>query len=205
MKFKKWPVAAALLILLAVTLGILLEINWPASFFQEKILKKSTAQVFIDQDKLYLQFAITPPDQAVVERFTNDLGWSDQWLKGISLSLDQVSQDRLAVSLPAQLILHFTDRSLSFKSHNLSLARPVISQREVRLATGSSKLEFKAGSVDDYYLEVIDPVPLLSQATISGVVSLSQKAEPLFLSLAKIAKITVRVDGKYIEGEVILK
>lgn len=206
MKFNKWQVFASLLILLAVILAaIFLQSDWPTNFLTDQFLKKSTAQVFIDQGKLYLQFTITPSDQAAVAQFTNNVGWSDHWLQGISLTVDQATLDRLATSLPAELRLQFTDRSLSFRSSNLSLVRPLIGQQSLRIASGSSELEFTARSDSDYYLRVVDPQPLLAQATSSGVVSLSQKVEPLFLSLKKIAEVIVRVDGKYIEGEVILK
>ncbi len=172
--------------------------------FKESILEKSTADLYISGNRVYLDFKITKDDETGAKIFFQNLG-ADAFYKGASFELDQNTILGLSKVLPTKFTLIFKPGSIGFKNYQAVLLKPAVSGQRYEFATASSKAVLNFTDNRDFSLEAIDPRQLVEEATSTGKLNLSQKAESLFPILGKVGKIYLMVTGKDIEGEVTLK
>lgn len=175
-------------------------------FLDTKIFRKeSTANIYIQNDQLKIDFQIIDEDFQKAANFSNNLGISSDWLLGVSLTLDQRSLFALKQVLPLNPNLNFSDNSLNFSSTKNSDLNSSLPVQNYEISTGSAKLTLSVRGSNDYNLEVIQPDLIVKFATISGQVYLSSQVEQLFPIMSKIAKIVLVVKGKNVSGNILLK
>lgn len=168
---------------------------------------ESSADLLLTEGRINVKFNITNQDKALAEQFFKNLGDEQLFQKGISLELDKNSLNQLSASLPTSVKLYFDSDSdeLSFKSSRFNLLTTSLVRHQYQYASSSASINLQVFSNQDYSLEISNPETLLKEATSSGQINLSKKAESLFPILEKIAKIELRVNGKNINGEIKLK
>lgn len=169
------------------------------------LIPKSTAEISISGEKLVIKFNILDKDKKAVSDFSSNLNVRDNWIEGISLSLDKKSLDGLAPILPAKVNLKFTSKRADFISSDLPSLRTSAGSTKYEFSTGSAGLKLNMRGEQDYGLEINKPEQLLNYATMSGQITLSKKLDPVFPLFSKIARIELRVNGKNINGFVELK
>lgn len=208
------PVVLLLILVILLGLGLLKNPNLflnlkdfslkAINFSKEKIdLNKSFAEVFLDGEKLVFKFDISPDDLEGAKSFSNALGLKDQkFLEGFSIDLDKSTKDKISSIFPNKLFLDFDGKKLKFKSSSISFLKSSLGKKDFKFATGSGKINLNYQNGQDFELNLEKPKDLVTYATISGNLSLSQKIDFLFPIAGKIAKIDLRVSGKTIEGEI---
>ncbi len=167
--------------------------------------QKSTAEVFLEGNKIKARFNIGPKDKPSALAFSQNLGIGDGWMSGVSATLDDQSLEKLSKILPVKLNLKFSGEGASFETLGLPSLESGLSKSEYNFATESGRLTLKTQDNNDFSLEVSDPGPLLNYATVSGQFRASAKVVEMVPILSKMAKIEVRVNGKNVRGEVKLK
>ncbi|MBI3485873.1 hypothetical protein HY025_02905 [Candidatus Daviesbacteria bacterium] len=202
--FRQKLLSVGLVIILILAIAFLL-IFQNQSWVKEKLVQKSTADIFIQGNHLKINFKVKDSGQAKLNSLINNLGVSNDFLNGISLELDSASLAKLSKSLPTQVKLQINDKQISFQGSNTSLLSTGLPNQSFHFASASSSINLKFVSDENYDLEIIDPEPLAVFATSSGTLHLSNKLQGLFPILSKIAKINLVVNGKSLNGELLLK
>lgn len=174
--------------------------------YQGKVFaEKSTARVFTESGKVNIQFKIVKSDRNALTQFNQKLGVGEEYLKGISLDLDDVTIKKLADFLPLDLTLLVTPDKVDVKSGIVpGFASSLITETK-EFSTGSGKLKMSQFSSSEFKLEIADPEPLLKYATESGQFVLSDKLIPLFPILARVGTIEMSVNGKSVSGNIKVK
>lgn len=195
------------LLLVLLTLLIISHKNLIITFWKESsFTPKSSAEVFLDGEKVRLNFKIIAEDRAKSLEFAGRLGASKDWLsQGIALDLDKESELKLKELLPLKLSINFEGKKLSFKNSSLLSLRSSLPGERIDFATGSAKFSLRSANIEDFDLKAIEPKQLMEYATSSEIISLSKKVYGVFPILGNIAKMEMSVSGKNISGEILLK
>ncbi len=167
--------------------------------------EKSTARVFIENNKLNIEFKVASKDKVALSQINQKLGSEDAYLEGVSIGLDETSIKKLANFLPLELDLQITPDRVEFRSGIVpGFASSLITETK-EFSTGSATLKMSQYSASEIKLNITDPEPLLRYATESGKFVLSDKLLPLFPILARVGTIEMSVNGKSVSGEVAFK
>lgn len=184
---------------------IFLKVDFIERFLGQAVFEKSSASLSILDKKLSIKFNITNSDREIADSFAQNLGVDPTFYNGILIEVDPSTLERISGNLPSLLTVDFNPDRLTFSSpKKIKLSSSQV-QNEYNFATGSSQINLKVLSDRDFELKISDPKFLVDYATHSSKLVLSQKLEPLFPIISKIGKITVKVNGKNIDGEIQLK
>lgn len=217
LKSKIWLITG-LIILILLAAGIFVKIAFDTNlfgsefrtlvlgYFQKNPFKESSAVKISSSDSsLNLDFNILEKDNANFVLFVKNWFGVEEAINNLKFGIDNNIKVFLSQSLPADLKLNVTEKSLTFNSNTFSgLQNPLI-KNDLDFATGSSKLDVEYSDASKYHLKIENPVDLANYATSSGILTTSQKLEGLFKSLPKVATIELSVNGKNISGQIVLK
>lgn len=211
--FKKRFLLAVILSVLLVFSAVVLTVTQiiPNQKFLRQVIEdtlkveRSSADVFIEGNHLNFKFKIVKKETQNFGQFAQNLGVNVSVFENLSIELDKDSLEKISPILPVTLFLEFEPKSVKFSDKSLSPLKSAISKSEFEFATGSGKLVLNAKSAQDFYMKLTDPKPLLEYATASGQINLANKTYAMFPILEKIARMELRVNGRYVSGEVILK
>lgn len=190
--------AGIIIAVLLLSLALFLYLNYQTR-------QKSQAQLSFNDSSVNASFQINSKDQQNMQQFSNNLGVSTDWTRGITLKFDQDTVNFLSKVLPKKLSLSFAPKEVDFNNQGLSLLNSSLPAQSYRLATGSANLNLKRVSNESFTLDMIDPAPLLRYATSSGKLYLSNELQGLFPILDKIATIELKVNGGDLQGQIKLK
>jgi hypothetical protein len=191
------------LILISLTAILLLSLS---AFYlnQQGYFQKSQVNLTTDNQSINASFKIAQKDQANVTAFSQNLGVSEEWTKGIHLKLDLGSSNFMN-NLPPQLLLRFNPKEVNFESPGLPLLNSALPSKDYHFATESGKLDLRRISDKSYTLSITDPEPLAKYATSSSQLYFSNQLRTLFPILSKIATIELKMNGGSLRGVVRLK
>ena len=166
----------------------------------------SSVEIYREQNQLRLDFEIDEEDSEVFEQLSARLGISEEWKKGIGLTLDNESLDRLTSHLPLRAGIDVEDNKILITSLGLkSFLHSGVSGERITFATGSGQLDLSAGN-EEYELKLKEPKELVRYATESGKMNLSNKVTSgLFSLMEKVDTIELSLKGKSLEGEIGLR
>lgn len=206
-------VIATSLLLIGLIVGLLIlypsQRNIPVlinSFLEKVNLKeKSYARLSYEGNTINLNFDITPADLEKALRLSKKLNIKDDWMEGISLTLDPKTVNLLKGNLPEKITLVFEDEGISFSSPSSPLLKSSLSGRNYQIATTSGSLTLNASSERDYDLKIVEPLAVLTYADASGKVYLSTKADGLLPILKKVARIEIESRNGEVKGELKIK
>lgn len=183
--------------------SVLLGLSWGVVLLNKfQPFSPSFVRVYLEGSQIKLQFSLQGKDQGSFSQFSRNLG-IPQLASGVFLEVNSGSKKYLNNLLPVKLNLRITPKRVDFYSTGTTLRSTLVGS-ENQLATLSGKLDLKSNSNRDFSLEIDNPADLVKEATLSGQIYLSKQFDPL-LVLGKIAKISMRVNGSYINGKIILK
>ena len=154
--------------------------------------------------QLRMQFTVAEKDQEGAARFSQSLGVSGNWQKGIEVGLDDKTLTQLEPFLPLQADMSFEEKKIVLSSRSFSFLKSALPQSGTEFATGSGKLSFN-GEGNNYHLKIEKPTDLLVYATSSGKLSLSKKINSVFSIGDKVATIELNLAGKNLDGEIVLR
>lgn len=205
------------IIILATGLLVGLYILYPDNFmtpfvqsFQQRIgVQKLTAasssvDISATGGQLRLQFSIVDKDREAVKQFSENLGFGEDWEKGIEMGLDDKSIKQLTPFLPLRANVAFENKKVLISSKSFSFLKSALPETGSDFATGSGRVRF-VGEGSKYHLQVSEPRDLLIYATSSGTLSLSKKLSSLFSIGDKVATIELNLNGKSLDGAIVLK
>lgn len=175
------------------------------SFQKNPFKKTSELKVSLVDKKLNLTFEILEEDKSAFNAFVNNWFGVNEEIKTLSFGIDDNIAQALKPSLPTNLSLKITDKSLSVNSAIIPGLQNALIKSDFELATGSSRLELEYSDPSKYQLKIEDPMDLANYATESGKLTASKKLEGLFKSLPKVATMDLSVNGKNISGSIVLK
>lgn len=167
--------------------------------------EKSTVKVWTEEKALKLEFNITREDKQKMQSFNKNLNIDDDYLKGVSLELDDESIQRLKEFLPLNIALTIEPNKVTFGSSILPTFASSLIKETKEFATGEGKLKFTKSTDTEFQLILENPKPLLQYATESGKVMMSDKLHLLFPILDRVGTIEMLVNGKSVSGEIRLK
>ena len=193
-------------ILLVTVISIFLYFDFKGKNFLSylNLVDQSKANISLDGKKVIFNFKIADADWQKVQSLSTNLGINSEWVKGLSIELDENSISYIDQSLPSEVFLNFSDKKIELSSSIFPSLSSALPSKRYEIATQSSSLSLLISSETDYELNLKEPATLLKYATISGQVSLSEKLDPLFPIISKIDTIKVDVKGKNIKGEITL-
>lgn len=201
MKLKKEQLFNFLLPLLVIV--VLISV---AAFLLLRQKSQSRVYLSLDNQTLKVNFQVSPSDRAEVDDLNNRLGLDPNWTKGLTVSLDASSAGYLRSELPTTLIVSFNPGLIRFHSPNRQLllqnSQP---GTEYHFASSSGSLDFKKIDQMSFSLLIHDPAVVITEASHSGSLYLSDRLQPLWPILQKVATIDLKVLGKNINGEIKLK
>lgn len=174
----------------------------------QNIFDSSKARVFIDGQKVFATFTIAPKDRESLEKFSRNLGLEEDFTKGVAVGLDEQSVNFLKNFLPKEVNLQIRPKSIEFQSQvPLGLLSQVSEEKFLQSASGDGNFKVKDLGGGSFEVEIDNPEQVLSSATASGQLKLSQEASDrsLWQMLAKLAKIKVSVDRHTLWGVVVLR
>ncbi len=205
------------IVILIVGLLVGLFVLYPENFirplvqsFQSKLgmqkLTDSGSSVDISSTKgqVRFQFAVLEKDKEAAARFSRNLGVSEDWEKGIEIGIDDETAKDLEPLLPLKANLKFEDKKILISNKSFSFLKSALPRSGTEFATGSGKLSF-VGEGSKYQLKVTAPEDLMIYATSSGTLSFSKKMSSLFSIGDKIATIELNLNGKSLDGAIVLK
>lgn len=209
---KRFLLSVILSVLLIFSLAVLIItqiIPNQKYFFQflQKSLKgeSSSAEVFVDNGRLTFKFKIVKKDELNTGQFAQNLGIKNSVFENFSLELDKNSLDKIGPILPVKVDLDITPKRIWFSNTGLNPLKSGLSKTTYNFATRSGKLDLKVNSPQDFDMQIIDPKVILEDATSSGKINLTSKSYAMFPILAKIDRIELRVNGRNVSGEIMLK
>lgn len=166
----------------------------------QNVFYTSKAQVFLDGQQVVATFTVVPKDRENVEQFSRNLGLEEDFTRGIAVSLDEQSVSFLKNFLPKEINLRIRPKSIEFGAQLLAEDELLLS------ATGEGSFKVQDFGGGSFEVEIDNPEQVLSSATRSGKLRLSQGAldRSLWQMLSKLAKIKVSVDGHTLWGVVVL-
>lgn len=168
-------------------------------------VERSSVDVFIEGNHLNFKFKIVKKETPNFSKFAQNLGVNLSVFDNLSLELDKDSLEKISSILPVTLFLEIDPKSIKFSDKSLNPLKSAISKSTFNFATGSGKLELNSESAQDFYINITDPKPLLEYATASGQINLSKKTYDMFPILSKIARMELRVNGRSMSGEFVLR
>lgn len=167
--------------------------------------EKSNVRIWIENDDLKTHFTIISEDQDALNDFNQKLGIADDYLKGVSVTLDQASIKKLSEFVPIELDLKITSSGFTFSNGIIQGFASSLIRESKEYSSGSGKLKLEQYSATEYDVKIDEPGPLLQAATASGKLTMSDKLLPLFPILHRVSTIEIKVNGKSVSGEVTLK
>lgn len=167
--------------------------------------EKSTVELLTDTQSVNAKFNIAPKDQSALKQFSDNLGVSENWTKGIHLKLDMDNVNFIKQNLPQRVYLSFGPKEIDFNSQGVTILNSPLTGQTTEFATGSGKISFRKSSDQSYSVLIADPEPLVKYATMSGTLYFSKEVEGLFPILSKIATINLSVNGGNLQGRIKLK
>lgn len=159
----------------------------------------SSAQVVLNGQKVSLKVYLNPKDKMAMEQFTGNLGVGEEWLSGVTFTLDGEGATALASYLPLQAKLQIEPDKIIFGEPNQYLS-PEGSESTQEMVV--SKLSDGGTLID-----IKDPDQVLSQAVDTKQVQISDKlvSQGFWQLLSKIARIKIEIHGQKINGEIDLR
>lgn len=212
----------ALMVILLLLIGILgVKVAFKPQLLNEQILyiqnafqnisrskpwiQSSQAYINIERENVQIKFKVASGDQSLIKQFSSNLGVSEEYLSGISFEVDENTKANLEQFLPINVNLDISPKRMGFFTPGIKGLESSLIKDKLEFATGSSKLDLKVRGDKEIELEIQDPEPMLKYATNSGQINLSDKLEPLFPIMEKIATIKLEINGNHLEGEIVLK
>lgn len=204
-----------LVLLIALIVGLLVfyplknSINFETlinSFLERVNLRdKSYASLAYEGNTIKLNFDIAPEDVEKATKFSKKLDIRDDWMEGMSLTLDQKTVNLLRDSLPEKVALEFEDQGVSFSSQSSPKLKSSLSEKNYQLATTSGSLTLNASSQRDYDLKIVEPLAVLEYADAQGKIYLSTRAEGLLPLIEKVARIEIQSRNGEVKGSIRIK
>lgn len=191
--------------LILISLAALLILSFSADYLNRQgFFERSQANLAADNQSVNASFKISPKDQDNVALFSQNLGVTQNWIKGIHLKLD-LSNTNFMKNLPSKIQLKFAPKEVDFESPGLPLLNSALPSKDYHFASESGKLDLKQISDQSYTLVINDPAPLIKYATSSGQLYFSNQLRELFPILSKVATIELKVNGGTLNGSIKLK
>lgn len=178
----------------------------PMQFGEGRIVTSgSSLEILRIENNLQLRFVIDEKDQGKAEVLSDKLGVTNEWMKGISLAVDEETLNKLAEHLPLRSSITFKDSSILLTGSAFSLLQSGLPKEGVELATRSGRMQVVREN-NNYGIKIEKPADLLVDATESGKLNLSKKiSSELFQISEKISTIDLKLEGKSLEGEIKVK
>lgn len=207
--FKKtviFSVLSTFIILVALIVGFLNFGTLINSFLETVNLReKSYVNFTYEEDTINLRFDIAPMDLEQASNLSKKLDIKDDWMSGISLTLDQRSVNLLKDTFPERVALNFEDDGIRFSSPSSPKLKSSFSGSDYQIATVSGSLTLNVQSSRDYNLKIVEPWAVLKYADAQGKIYLSTRAEGLLPSLQKIARIEIESRNGEVKGKISLR
>lgn len=200
---KKLRIILAVIIFLSLLISLAV-LNLPA-LISAYPAGKSTADVSLGTSSLKIAFDLTKSDRSKLNKIASKLGISAEFAEGVEIGLDEKNTEQFKKLLPAKVYLDIEESGIKFQSESRSNLKSVLSDSTYDFATGSAKAKLKMNSDTDFTFEVENPRDALEAATSSGQMRISQRLEGIFPILEKVSTIKLRVQGKFVEGEINFK
>lgn len=204
-----------LVLLIALIIGLLAfypsknSINFETliNLFLERVSLRDRSYVKLtyEGNTINLSFDIAPEDVEEAAKFSKRLGIKDDWMEGISLTLDQKTVNLLRDNLPEKVALDFEDQGAGFSSQSSPKLKSSLLGKNYQLATATGSLTLNASSERDYDLKIVEPLAVLEYADAQGKIYLSTRAEGLLPLVEKIARIEIYSKNGEIKGKIQLK
>lgn len=217
LKSKKWQIILLLaLIIMSASIFITFAFGAAAAgqnirslfldtFYKNPFKKTSQVKASLVDSKINLNFDLIEEDKPNFASFIKTWFETEEEINSLSFGIDENTKTILAGSLPVDLKLTVTEKSLSFNSSAIPGLMNAFVKSDIEFATGSSKLNVEYSDSSKYQLKLEDPADLAHYATSSGKLTASSKLEGLFKTLPKVATIELNVSGKNISGQIRLK
>lgn len=161
--------------------------------------QSSSAQAILNGQKVSLKVYLNPKDKAAMEQFTGNLGVGEEWLSGVTFTLDEETAVALASYLPLQAKLQikpdkivFGEPDQYFSPEGTESAQEMVVSK---LSDGGTLIDIK------------DPDQVLSQAVETKQVQISDNLanQGFWQLLSKIARIKIEIYGQKVNGEIDLR
>lgn len=192
-----------IVVLIAVAAGVV---------FQTKVLSwqlsgSSRAKIYLSRHKVVAEFQIAPYDRENLGKFTHTLGAGDAFAQGFSAEVDEQTAESLKTFLPIEVKMNIFPGKIDFSSNGQSSLSRLSEGSEIfQSAAGEGALKVEDLGGRNFQIEIENPKQVLSQATVSGKLRLSQSLSTsgFWQLAAKLAKIKLKVNDRFLEGTVVL-
>lgn len=167
--------------------------------------EQSTADLYISDSQLKINFNVAEDEKEKVNLALNKLEIDPKVLEGVGFKLNEESIKKIEEVLPAKLYVNFLADGISFNTLNKPLLSSSITKDHIEYATEGGKLDLKVKGENSFELMIEEPEVLVVEASKSGKLNLSERLDRVVPTLAKIGTIELKVNGKNISGEIKFK
>jgi hypothetical protein len=193
-------------IILLVSLPLII-LGWKGAQMLD-IFPRSTATINLDDTTIHIIFNLTPQDLQKAESISQSLNISDQWIQGLSATIDEHNASTLRSFLPATLKVSFTEQGVNFEGQpamdqmiSSSLVSSLPEESHI-WATAGGTLKYQRTNTD-LRLTIDNPSTVLAQSTMSGAVNIRQELfNTLWPVTLKLDRIDVEILKDQIKGEI---
>lgn len=207
--WSKLILVVLVVVLIAVVAGAAFQtsvLSWQSFPRAEQLTGSSKVKVSLSGQKIQAEFEIAPFDRDNLENFSRRLGVSDEFVKGVSLDIDEETAEKLEAFLPAEASMRVLPDRVEFSGNGREASEISIDDETLQSAAlgGALKVEELGGG--NFRIEIDNPKQVLSEATASGKLRLSPSltTAEFWQLIAKVARIKLKVGGHSLEGVVAL-
>lgn len=211
MKHRKLILGLLVLVLISIASGVIFQtriLSWQSLLGAENLAGKSTAKVSLSGQRVVVNFKISSFDRGNLAQFVQNLGVSDDFTKGLSVTVDEQTAKSLEGFLPQEVTLRVLPKEIRFESAGWGgFSRSTLDYKTLESAYREGKIEVIDLGGGKFEIKIENPGKVLSEATTSGKLRLSEQLtkEGLWQILSKFARIDLEVSKKVLEGSAVLR
>lgn len=211
------------LLILLVLLVVLLVTVYPPGRAQFKVASSNVSRAFdkiqahssvmVTADlgettkagRLVLKFDILDKDKPAILAMSERLGVGSDWQSGIELAINKQSLDKLSAVLPMKLNMEVNGNRIHlWQSGQAELIGSKI-KGSFEFASSSGQLKVEGQDISNFRLSVVDPEVVLEESSKTGLLYLSKQLDGLKQILKNVASIELKIDGKIVDGTIVVR
>lgn len=203
---QKFILIFLVIILVVVAAGASLRSNvfaWQSLPLVGQLAETSKVRVFLSGQQVVTQFQITPFDQENLTKFSQSLEFGEDFVQGFTISIDDKTSDSLKDFLPLEASLKILPKEVMFSSNGWNgLSKIPLNNELFQSAYQEGKIKVEDLGGGNFQIDIENPAQVLSDATISGKLRLSEQLIKggLWQRLSKFARISLKVGNRSVEG-----
>lgn len=166
----------------------------------------STLTLSSESDELKIVWDIKEADRERFKDFLENLGMNrDSNILEMKLRLNTEMMNKINPILPLNVKMEISPKKIEFLSNNFRDLSSSVPNNTFHYATSSGVLNLQFRGANNFDLAVLSPQSLVSEATVSGKIYLSNQLQQFVSLLSEVDKFSLKVNNKSASGKIQLK